>query len=266
MTDWIKHHRPQPDASVRLFCFHHAGGGASLYAGWGELAVSDLEICPVLLPGREQRMAEAAHADMAPLVDALVAALQPWMDMPFAFFGHSMGARVALALSLALARRGGPQPCHLIVSANQAPQHPVSRPPMHRLDDAAFLAELRAMGGTPEELLRSADLMKMVLPTMRADFRVIETYRPDTTERLGCDLTAFGGRDDDRVEDAGLRAWAELTDGRFACRAWPGGHFYLKDQSAAVVNVVSASIFRSLAAPPVATQGQAPDSRGRRYG
>ncbi len=246
MTVWFRPAAPRLEAVARLFCFHHAGGGASAFAGWPALAPSELEICPVQLPGRENRLGEPAFTAMERLAPALADAIGTRTELPFAFFGHSMGARVAHAVAAEIAARGRAGPSLLIVSASRAPHHPPLQPDMHRLPDDRFEQELAALGGLPEAIRRSDEMMGIATRVARADFTLLETWRPDPAARLAAPILAFGGEDDALAPEAALRSWADLTGAAFRLRLFPGGHFYLRDHARAVVAEAASAVFKAV--------------------
>jgi len=223
----------QPAASTprrRLFCLPFAGGGASSYRGWGRWLPSDLELCALQLPGREARFGEPLLRDMEAMVEGTLQAVAPLRDLPFAFFGHSMGAVIAYETARRLAELGGPQPGLLAVSGRAAPFLTGKMPPMHELDDAAFVEGLRRLEGTPAEVLENAELMELILPVLRADFRAIETYRWREGPPLRAPLLVLGGESDPDTDPASLQAWAEVTQGGCRSELLPGGHFFLNEQ------------------------------------
>jgi len=217
---------PNADAvqAPRLFCFPHAGGGASAYAAW-----RSPRICPVRLPGREARIAEAPFERMQPLIDALATAIGPYTVTPFAFFGHSMGAVVAFELARELRRRGLPLPAMLIASAARAPQDRRDYVPPPAPSDEDFLNELRRLEGIPAELLSEPAAMRAILPALRADSALYRNYIYTAEPPLDLPIRAYGGEDDPRIRREHLEAWAEQTTKSFAVRLFPGGHFYLND-------------------------------------
>ncbi|MBB3996739.1 thioesterase II family protein [Aureimonas pseudogalii] len=246
MTSWFRHGPARPEATARLFCLHHAGGGASSFAGWAALAPAEIDICAVQLPGRESRMAEAPVTDMGALAARLADAMEPRLDLPYALFGHSMGARLACATAATLAARGLPAPAALIVSASRAPHHPPLAPDLHELPDERFAEALAALGGLPDAIRRSSEMMAMTMRVARADFAALETWHPPGDLRVPAAILALGGADDRGVPRSALESWADLADGGFRLRLFPGGHFYLKDQPGAVVAEACSALFRGL--------------------
>jgi len=216
--------RPQ----IRLFCFPYAGGNAMVFRGWHRLFPDSIEICPLQYPGRGNRMREPAFTSAGPLAQDLTEALMPLQDLPFAFFGHSMGAILAFEVTRELRRRQKPLPFHLFVSATRAPQVRCSDPVAYNLPEPEFIKELRRLNGTPAEVLENAELMALMLPMLRADFAVSQTYAyVEKGGPLPCPLSAYGGTEDPSVSIAALEGWHEQTTGAFSLHMFQGDHFYL---------------------------------------
>jgi medium-chain acyl-[acyl-carrier-protein] hydrolase len=219
------------EARLRLFCLPYAGGGASAFRVWTQAIAPQIEVCPIQLPGRENRLLEAPFTDVGALVDALATALEPAIDRPFALFGHSLGALIGFELIRHFRRRGWPGPVCFFASACRAPQLPRPGEPIHALPEGAFLDALRRLKGTPERLLQDRELMQLVLPALRADFALVETYAYAPGARLDCPVAAFGGEADTTVGLADVAGWADQAGRDFSLRMLPGGHFFLNDPS-----------------------------------
>ncbi|AKQ65802.1 Thioesterase [Myxococcus hansupus] len=187
------------------------------------------------LPGRRARLRETPIRQAEALVQATAGALSALQDLPFAFFGHSMGALLAFELALHLRRAGQPGPRALFLSAAAAPQLPRRHRPMWNLPDAEFLKELRHYGGTPEEVFADPAMVSLFLPALRADFELFDTYAYGGATLEDVPLYVYGGRDDVRVTPGSLRAWGEVAPGLQAVELFPGGHFYLHEQRAALI-------------------------------
>ncbi|HEX2164950.1 MAG TPA: thioesterase domain-containing protein [Thermoanaerobaculia bacterium] len=225
---WIAYRRARPNARLRLFCFPYAGGGASAYRGWGEELPETVEVCPVQPPGREGRIRQSPLSDLDELLAALDAGLSAELDeLPHAFFGHSLGAIVAFELARRRRARGAAPPVHLLVSAHAAPAIPPDDEPLHDLPSDRFRERLRGLNGTPAEVLDHPELMELVEPLLRADFRLNETYRYLPGAPLDCPLTAFCGFRDHEVPRPKMEPWADVTTGRFRLHMLPGDHFFL---------------------------------------
>lgn len=240
---WIAPRRPKPAARIRLVCLPYAGGGASVFRTWQDGLPPEIDVCAVQLPGRENRLKEAPFSDLPTLVPVLADALQPDLDGPYALFGHSLGAFVAFELARTLAARGHHDPVHIFLSGQRAPQRPNPLPPVFELDDAEFLAELgRRYDAVPKAVLASPELMKMVLPLLRADFTMNDTYTWTGGQPLTSPITCFGATDDPESAEADLKGWAEHTRGAFSLRMFDGGHFFIQQARDAVLGAISTAL------------------------
>jgi medium-chain acyl-[acyl-carrier-protein] hydrolase len=228
-SEWIQTYGSSESAPLRLFCFPYVGGAASVFRHWPSRFNHRVETLAVQLPGRENRMSERAIGDLHALVRAIADEIESSLhEKPFAFFGHSLGGIVAFELARELRRRGLPQPLRLFVSACSAPQvADYSDPPRHLMSDEELIAELRELGGTPEELLRNEELLAILLPTLRADFSLFDTYRYTGGAPLEIPISAFGGLEDFALPEEKLEGWQLQTAAAFTLRMFPGGHFFL---------------------------------------
>ena len=223
---WLAERDIRPGARIRLFCLPHAGSGAAAFYRW-KRELPGIDICPVLLPGREARLRELSIDDLRSLVGELLDATKAYLDVPFAIFGHSMGALIAYEWTVHLAQAGLPQPTSLFLSGREAAHLPLPYAPLHGLTDEAFVTELgRRYGGTSAGLLADAELREVFLPILRSDLKMVESYRHGPETMLHCPIMAFAGTSDTTVSEAGLNAWGELTTGKFTARRFPGDHFY----------------------------------------
>ncbi len=227
MSNWLQRLAPRPDAPQRLFCFHHAGGSAAAFRLW-PARLPEFDVCAVQLPARANRFVEPPLTDMAAVVDALVPVVRPLLDRPYALFGHSMGSAVAWALAQRLHALGDVLPERLFVSGRQPPHRPFDEWSMSALSDAAAIdAVQRSFGGLPAEVLATPELVEMMLPTLRADFAVLEGHRPGSVAPLPVTIVALGGADDPCAAPDHLRPWQDYTARPLRMRHFPGGHFYL---------------------------------------
>ncbi|YAF94031.1 MAG: thioesterase II family protein [Nodularia sp. CChRGM 3473] len=231
--------QPNPQASVRLFCFPYAGGSSLIFRTWSDSLPKTVEVCPIELPGRGTQMRTALFSQLEPLVNAIASALFPHLNKPFAFFGHSMGALVSFELARLLRKLYSVEPVHLFVSGRRAPQIPHPDPPIHALGEPAFKEELRRLNGTPEAVLENAELMQFLIPILRADFTVLETYIYTAELALNCPITAFGGLQDQEVNCDELQAWQEQTNSTFSLQMFRGDHFFLHSDQSLVLQSLS---------------------------
>jgi medium-chain acyl-[acyl-carrier-protein] hydrolase len=240
-SPWFVRFEPLAEAKVRLFCLPYAGGGAAIHRGWQPALPEGVEVWSVRLPGRESRFREPALFRMSALVDALDEQFSTLSETPFAIFGHSLGALTGFELARRVERRGV-APGHLFVSAHRAPQLPARRASIHLADDDTILRRLRRYGGTPAEIYDHPDLLAALLPSLRRDFAVSETYRYTDPTLLACSTTAFGGEDDDAADAASVDAWREVVEGKFRSHTFPGGHFYWSDDAGPLLAEISSDL------------------------
>lgn len=247
MNPWFTHFsRPAPQAGARLLCLPSSGGGSTLYRPWlGGL--EDVELHAALLPGRERRMLEPPLTTMEAMVDGLVPAVAALADRPYFLFGHSMGALIAFELTRALVARGIAAPRRLFVSAFRAPDLPNPKRDLHGLPDDEFIDALREYGGTPDAVLRHRETMEVLLPMLRADFRMHETYRYHVARALPVPITALAGRADHAVPASQMAGWAKETDAGFALHQFDGAHFFIHDSRDAVLKKLGEAIHEELA-------------------
>lgn len=182
---------------------------------------------------------ERPFSQLSPLVQTLTQALFPLLDKPFAFFGHSLGALVSFELARELRRQYDAHPVRLFVASGHAPQLPRRGMPIHTLPEQEFLAELHRLNGTPVEVLEHRELMEIMLPLLRADFALYETYVYAPDPPLGCPISAFGGRHDRKVSHSDLEAWREQTSASFSSQMFPGDHFFLNTSRPLLLRALS---------------------------
>ena len=238
---WIKFITPNPNARLRLFCFHYAGGNALVFRDWANHILNSVEVYAIELPGRGTRLTEPAFTHMPPLIQALKDALSTYLTQPFAFFGHSMGALVSYELSQSL-RQHGVTPTHLFVSGHRAPHLPDLEEPIHALPTADFLNALRRYNGTPEAVLQNAELMELMLPTLRADFTLLEAYVHRSRPPLNCPISAYGGLQDWRVAGDELAAWREHTQAAFSHQFFEGDHFFMHSAQSSLLLALNTAL------------------------
>jgi medium-chain acyl-[acyl-carrier-protein] hydrolase len=244
---WFVYPKPNLRARLRLFCFPYAGGGSWSYSAWPAGVLETTEVWRVRLPGRESRLAEPAFTRLEPLVTALAQVILPYLDMPFAFFGHSMGGLISFELLQELRRQHAPAPVRLFVSGHRAPHLPHRQPPIHHLPTSEFIVQLRRLNGTPEEVLHDAELMRVFLPVLRADFAIFETYVYIAKHPpLACPISVFGGLQDPDVSYDELAAWRDYTCGAFIQRMLPGDHFFLHSAKALLLQALNQDLADSL--------------------
>ena len=224
---WITNLKSNSSASLRLFCFPYAGGNSYIFRPWLDRIPKTIEICPIELPGRGFQIKSAPYRQIEPLVKAIATAILPYLNKPFAFFGHSMGGLVSFELARFIRRQYNLEPVHLFISGRRAPQTKDAKPPIHGLPQAEFIQELRQLNGTPEAVLNNNELMELLVPTLRADFAVLENYNYTPEAPLSCPISVFGGLQDREVELEQLEAWREQTYSLFSLKMLTGNHFFI---------------------------------------
>ncbi|HTE42470.1 MAG TPA: alpha/beta fold hydrolase [Steroidobacteraceae bacterium] len=238
--------RPNPDATVRLFCFAYAGGGASMYARWHRFLPAYAEVVSLQLPGRENTFRASVLTDMETVVAECVRVVLNRSNLPFAFFGHSLGGLLGFEIARALQRRRAALPETLYVSGVRAPFLPPRRKPICELSDAEFVAEIRKYNGTPESVLQNRELLPLVLPALRADTTVFDRYRYRRDDRLSCPIVAFGGNNDPFVNMEELTGWEAETSADFRYRVFEGDHFFIHPHERELQQEVSSGLARVL--------------------
>ena len=224
--------------AIHLFCFPFAGGGASVFAKWSATFPKHITVCPIQYPGRENRWGESGFTSLESLVATMANDLAPFWLGRFAFLGHSFGAIIAFELARTLSRKGYPAPQRLFLSGARAPHLP-PKAPIHELPDQGFLNKLCEYNGIPDEVLENTDLMRVLLPIIREDFRLIEQHRYQSAPPISVPISVFGGLKDKNVPIADLLAWSSHTSKAFRSRFFEGDHFFLfNDQPKIVSNIV----------------------------
>ena len=235
---------PAPDRTW-LYCLPHAGGGASAYRTWDAALGPAVRAVPVQPPGREGRIAERPRGSAVPLAREAaeaIAARQERMGGAFALFGHSMGALLAYETARELLALGGPLPTRLIVSGCRAVHLPRPVEDVHLRDDPGLVDHLIGMGGTPPQVLESPALLDLILPVVRADYRLVETYRHRPGPLPSVPVDVHGGDADPHATRPELAAWSDLVPGPVRVRIHPGGHFYLHDSPAGLIADIAGAL------------------------
>ncbi|HKG58820.1 MAG TPA: alpha/beta fold hydrolase [Pyrinomonadaceae bacterium] len=232
----------EPKPELRLFCFPYAGGNSSLFRNWPASLPATIEVHAVELPGRQSRFKERALTQMSLLAHTLARELAPSLDLPFALFGHSMGALLAFEIARELRRLNAPQPVHLFVSAQGGPHLPHPRTLLHLLPDQLFLEQVG--NHVPPAALRDAELLRMILPTLRADIALSETYSYYPELPLACPITAMGGVTDPSINHLQLNAWQVHTTGPFNLFLFRGNHAYIHTETPLLLQTIQSQLRR----------------------
>ncbi|WP_301005053.1 alpha/beta fold hydrolase, partial [Mesorhizobium sp.] len=227
------------DPSYRIICFPHGGGSVQSFRTWSDYLPEDVELICLDLPGRGKRSAEAPIRSMDVLVSMVTEALRGYSDRPFIFFGHSAGALVAYEVARSLEKAGRPSPFHVVVSAHKSADVPTDEPPMYRYADDKLIDVIRILGMIPKEALANEVLLQdFILPPLRADFELVETYDRNLPTPLNAAITAMGGVQDETINANDLNEWRRLTTSRFARIMFDSDHFYTHSMTAEVVSTL----------------------------
>jgi surfactin synthase thioesterase subunit len=246
---WLRYYGPRVTGKLRLFCFHYAGGNAAMFRDWPAKLPAEIELVAIQLPGRDDRHGEPPYEHMEPLVTDLVGVLEPLLDRPFACWGFSMGARVALAFAHALRERSLPAPVELFVASSAAPR---MRLPVRGWDepDEGLVDYLRELGRTPPPLFEDPELLGLFLPTVRADLKVIGTCPVPDRPLLTVPIGAFAGADDPEASPARMLPWREETGAEFHLDVVPGGHFLSPEGMRQALDSTARDLMRATSCTP----------------
>lgn len=242
--------RPVPEADLRIFLFHHAGGSHLLFREWPPLFPPNWEVCFVESPGHGRLSALPPQCDASSVASFLLRELLPWMDRRFALFGHSMGALLAYELTRRILDGGLPAPVWLGLSAcgGPRPDGALDVPMRHRLSADRLRGVIARIGATPAEVLEDDDFWLLLEPLLRADYQLIETWRDAPADRpLPVPMSVFGGESDPATRPERLAAWRERSDRFLGLRTFPGDHFYFRNSLEPFVGTVVAHVRTALA-------------------
>lgn len=235
---WYRRFRTPRDPVARIVCYPHAGGSASFFHPLATAVDEDLDVVAIQYPGRQDRLRERCLESIHELADNVLTATSHLFDRPVVFFGHSMGALVAFELALRLERSRPREDLGLVVSGRRAPS--TYRPAgVDTDDDEAMVREIRSLGGTDERLLDRDNGLDLILPAIRGDYRAVESYRPSDPATLRCPIDVLTGDADSKTTLEEARAWGAHTSSRCDVRVYSGGHFFLAEHQASIVELVS---------------------------
>lgn len=224
---WFPYNHSTNSSNLRLFCFGHSGSAASIFRNWQPQFSPCIEIWPLQLPGRETSFSEPLITSLNVLIDKLYPNILPLMEAPFAMFGHSLGALIAFELARKI--ENSPVKANLrklFVSACSAPSVLTNESSIHSLPDEAFLETLIHYGAMHPQLLENKDALKVLLPRIRADFSVFETYRYSPVPPLETPIVALAGQHDTVICEENITAWKNHAKESFSFYSFSGGHFY----------------------------------------
>lgn len=236
---------------IRAFCFPHAGAGISVFRGWAQRLQDVAEVSYVQLPGREDRFREPPFTSLADLVGALVEVFAPVIDRPYVLYGHSVGGLIAFELARALRRMACPEPSYLFVSATSSPQTTWPHRPIHQLPEEEFLDEIQQRyRRVPRQLLEDPEMRRVMVPVLRSDVALIETYVYEPDAKLACPISAYGGLADLTVSRASLEGWRHQTCDMFELELLNAGHFFIGAGQMQIPDAIGRRLASSGFAPP----------------
>lgn len=237
-SQWVTIPKPNPEAALRLFCLPGAGGSAAMFCQWPNLLSGHIEICAIQLPGRGARIREAPFTSMPLLIDALAGALDAFLDKSYAILGQGLGALIGFELARFLRRNSHTLPKRLFVAGQGAPQIRERSARRYDLPDQDFIDVLRQLSSPPTEVSKHHELMQFMLPLLRADFQLGETYVYRAEALLELPISAYGGLQDVDILPAALEHWREQTTAGFEVRMFPGDHLFLHSAPSYVLKAI----------------------------
>ncbi|ADZ93275.1 thioesterase II family protein [Marinomonas mediterranea] len=221
------------EAKLALVCFPYAGGHGRIFADWVGAIGTDIALYGVQLPGRGERLLQAPVTEMKQLVRKLVVAFSNMPSMPKVFLGHSLGGRIAFELITQLSSERKELPLHFIASGCRAPHLPRQKYNIHQLPDDEFIAILRQMGGTPKALLEDEELLSLLLPSIKGDFKLAETCPASGVKELPVPISLFNGIDDGIDVRSQSEHWQKHFSSKIDEHWFAGGHFFIHHQQGA---------------------------------
>lgn len=237
-NQWFVIPKPVHAPRIRLICLPYAGGGVRTYQSWAAQLPDGVELVAVQPPGRGGFMGTPAYNDMTKLVNALFNAMSPMLDRPFILFGHSLGSRVAFEFLCQLQLRNQRLPELFIASGSNSPDTARTKLPTSLMSDEQFIAELQRINGTPAEVLANRELMSILLPLLRADFHLADTYRFTGSVKFPLEVHVLGGQDDEDVPLENLSNWGRFFKKNVHVHPVSGGHFFIETQQSEVIALV----------------------------
>lgn len=234
--------RSGEDKAVRLFCLPYAGGSTRIFKNWDWALPDFVELCPIELPGRGARFDETPYTNLEPLVDDVLGTITERLDLPIALFGYSFGSLIAFETARRLTAEFASTPACLAVAAFRPPSAPPPAEAASLLPDDQFRQRLRDLNGTSNALLDNEELMDLMLPVIKADFFVADTYVYRPGPPLDCPIVAFGSNDDPEVRADEILDWARHTTAGFTFHRMPGDHFFVHTHNALLLRELAAEL------------------------
>jgi surfactin synthase thioesterase subunit len=237
--------KKNPNCKLRVFCFPFAGGSVNTFYTWLDKISNQVELVFVQPPARGSRIAEKPHESMESLVGELMESVQFICSKPYMLFGHSLGSRVAYELCCHLHRSGKNLPHHFIASGSRGPHVPSDKLKIYDLPQDEFVAELAKLNGTPKEVLANKELLDLLSPALRADFKLADTVSTNKII-MPFPITVFNGLEDQDIKPVHLKAWGDLSCYDSEIVNFPGGHFFINEHPSLVIAKVSSLVDKVL--------------------
>ncbi len=238
-SELIKRLDTMNGSELILLCFPYAGGGASVYYPWEKSMPDGTRVCPIHLPGREERILEKSYTDLAAVIEDVMNILGNYNN-DIVLYGHSMGAKIAYEVGKRLEAEG--KSVKLLIVSGSRPPHIAEPNPICYLEDHEFKRELARFEGTPKEILECEEILDFFLPMLRADFTMDELYKPKNRIRMRCPVLALGGEEDTEADAHEIAAWEEYASDSFEYCIFPGGHFFLKSSEKEMLSFICSKI------------------------
>ncbi len=231
---------------IKLFCLPYAGGSASIYLRWSKLLDRSIKLCPYELPGRANRHKEPYYSSLQQAVSELVHIIETeCADSEYAVWGHSMGSIMAYELICSLQQNRIKLPVHVFFSGRYPPSVEKEERNLHLLSEDDFEKEAVKLGGIPDKLLKLKPLLKTALQTLRADYKLLETYKPGRLRRkFNFNISVFAGNKDELAQPEDMNCWKNYCAGQCNFYYFEGGHFYLHKFAEEITQIISDTLVR----------------------
>ncbi|KEK25305.1 thioesterase II family protein [Bacillus gaemokensis] len=231
--------------NFNLFCFPFAGGSSTYYLKWANDINDSIDLHLIELAGRGRRINEPLYNNVNEIVvDIYEQINEELSEKPYAFFGHSMGSLIAYELTRYIHQKQNSLPTHVFFSGSNPP-HKRLKSFVHQLTDEKLKQKMMLLEGTPKEVLECEELMELILPIFKADFKVTEEYRCDLQReylKLSCPITVLNGTQDAMIDFHDIGEWSKFTTEDCNFRQFVGGHFFINEHMRDVVEIINATM------------------------
>lgn len=235
---WFPYLQKRPDPKVRILCFHHSGASAAVYRVWPSFFNEEVEIIPVQLPGREARFSEPFISDISKFNESLLPQIIDLNDKPLVLFGHSLGGILAFNVALELEKRNCP-PQKVFISACLPPHEIKQRSPIYDLSEKKFISVVKSYGGLPKAITENRDMLNLLLPRLRADFKLFETSTCLENSLIQTPICVFSAKKDSIAPSKKIIGWNNYTQGECISKVFHGDHFYYQTNTRELVTEIS---------------------------